>query len=95
VDSIALFHLSTIITAAVGGAIILTPLFALSIRFAFKPLLETYLRARQLPDGEVLAQQVRDLEAEVQVLQRQLQTVLEGEDFQRQLARSPKTTLQG
>lgn len=84
-DQHALWTIEDILQTLVIGGIVLTPMFAISIRFALKPLLETYLRARQLPDAETVAQQVRVLEAEVEGLQRTLQAVLDTEDFRRRL----------
>jgi uncharacterized protein YlxW (UPF0749 family) len=70
-----------------GGVIVLTPVLALSVRFAFKPMLESWARIKQ-SNGEAALQdrRIQVLEAEIQHLQSTVQQLAEAEDFRRQLA---------
>src|SRR3712207_4594523 len=82
-------ELTGVVGVLVGGAIILTPLLALSVRFALKPLIESWARIRQAQGPEAAQLQDRRislLEAEIQHLQEQVRHLSEAEDFRRQLS---------
>lgn len=84
-----LFDLTGLLVILFGGAIILTPLVAFSMRFAFKPMLETLIRMRQdilaRDDLSLQDRRISFLETELQDLQRAMQAVAEASSFQQQL----------
>lgn len=84
-----LFDLTGVLAIFFGGAIILTPLLAFSLRIAFKPFLEVLNRSRQdkLAHDDRLLQgrRINLLETELQDLQRTVTALAEAESFRQQL----------
>jgi hypothetical protein len=72
------------------GLVVLVPVLGLTLRFAIKPFFDTWAeiqRSRLADDhSDILARQVNLLELELQEVQRTLQSVADGQDFQRRLA---------
>ena len=72
------------------GMVVLVPVLGLTLRFAIKPFFDTWAEIqRGRPSSEqetLLARQVGLLEGELQEVQRTLQTLVDAQDFQRQLA---------
>lgn len=89
------YALASVVVAFFGGAAILTPILALSARFALKPVTEAWIRLRQgeTSDQEKILQDRRIalLEAELQNVQQLLQQRLEVQDFERQLSAARET----
>lgn len=84
----ALYALAAVISVLFGGLVILVPIVALTMRFTLKPMLETWMRVRQGTSGQEGVLQDRRislLEAELQGVQSALQTLLEADEFRRQL----------
>lgn len=84
----ALYALAAVISVLFGGLIVLVPIVALTVRFTLKPMLETWMRVRQGTPGQEGVLQDRRislLEAELQGVQATLQSLVEGEEFRRQL----------
>lgn len=75
----------------VGGAVILIPILAISARFALKPLMETWIKARQVsgPESQIQDRRIALLEAEVQSLQGTVRQLTEAESFRNQLSAPP------
>ncbi len=73
----------------VGGAVVLTPILALSARYALKPALEAFAHYKetQAGNGGAILQdrRIELLEAELQALQSTVQRIAEADDFQRRL----------
>ncbi|HEX2204625.1 MAG TPA: hypothetical protein VHG91_15050 [Longimicrobium sp.] len=71
----------------VGGAIILTPILAFSARFALKPLIEAWAKARQPsgPEAQLQDRRISLLEAEVQHLHATVRQLGEAVEFRSQL----------
>jgi hypothetical protein len=72
----------------IGGAVVLIPLVAFATRFALKPLMETWSRARfpQSADaGGSLERRMALLEEQVNSLERQNAQLLEDADFRMRL----------
>jgi hypothetical protein len=78
------------LTILFTGMAVLVPVLGLTLRFAIKPFFDTWAeiqRNRVSGDqSELLARQVSLLELELQEVQRTLQSVTDGQDFQRRLA---------
>jgi hypothetical protein len=89
----ALESLAMVVVAFFVGAAILTPVLALSARFALKPVMETWmrLRASQTSDQEKIMQDRRIalLEAELQGLQQQIQQSAALHEFDQKLVAPP------
>jgi hypothetical protein len=72
------------------GLVVLVPVLGLTLRFAIKPFFDTWaeIQRNRLNDdhSDLLARQVSLLELELQEVQRTLQSVTDGQDFQRRLA---------
>lgn len=85
--------IAMVIVAFFVGAAILTPVLALSARFALKPVMETWmkLKATQTTDQEKIMQDRRIalLEAELQSLQQQVQQSSALQEFDQKLVASP------
>ena len=75
----------------VGGAVILIPILAISARFALKPLIETWMKARQVsgPESQLQDRRIALLEAEVQNLHATVRQLAEAESFRSQLSAPP------
>jgi hypothetical protein len=88
-DSDSLYALASVVVAVFGGAAVLTPIVALSARFALRPVMETWMRLRQseTSDQEKILQDRRIalLEAEIQGIQQLLQQRQELQEFDRDL----------
>ena len=88
-------ELTGVIAVFFGGAIILTPVLALSARFALKPVIESFARLRQGHDADLTQdRRLALLEAELQSVQTTLQHLVEADDFRRQLS-APADGFQG
>jgi hypothetical protein len=72
------------------GMVVLVPVLGLTIRFAIKPFFDSWVEIQRgrvaMEEDRLLARQVSLMEGELQEVQRTLQTLVEGQDFQRQLA---------
>jgi hypothetical protein len=72
------------------GMVVLVPVLGLTLRFAIKPFFDSWLEVQRgrvaIDQDSLLARQVGVLEGELQEVQRTLQAVVDGQDFQRQLA---------
>lgn len=82
-------ELAGVIAVFFGGAILLTPIVALSVRFALKPTMESLAKIKQTSHPETSTLQDRRislLEAELENLRNSVQYLAEAEDFRRQLA---------
>jgi hypothetical protein len=80
--------LAGVVGAFFGGLIMLTPVVALSLRFAMKPMVEGIARLKSMPaaDGGAKDLRIQMLEAEVAQLNAAVQQLAEADDFRRQLA---------
>ena len=78
-----------------GGMAVLVPIFGLTLRFAIKPLIETWAevqRGRSSADNTALLErQIGVLEMELQQVQHAIRALSEGQEFQRQLAERPRS----
>jgi hypothetical protein len=87
--------LASVVVAFFAGAALLTPILALSARFALKPVMETWMRLRQseTTDQEKLIQDRRIalLEAELQSVQQLLHQRMAVQEFDRELSTSGTT----
>lgn len=85
-----LYAVAGVLAVFFGGAAVLAPILAFSARFALKPVMETWIRLRQSqaadPTDTLQDRRISLLEAELQGIQQSLQTLVEAEDFRRQLA---------
>ncbi len=86
---IDLGELAGVFAVFFGGMVVLTPLLAISARFALKPLLETMARLRQINAAQetnsLQDRKIELLEAEVEQLRRTLNALVDGRDFDQQL----------
>lgn len=84
-----LYGVAAVLAVLLGGITVLIPVVGLTLRFALRPVLETWARMRSAPtpDGqtELLSRQVALLEAELQQVQHAVQGLVEGQDFQHSL----------
>ena len=73
-----------------AGMVVLVPVLGLTLRFAIKPFFDTWAeiqRGQLRADQDSLqSRQINLLEAELQQVQNTLRTVVEAQEFQRQLA---------
>ena len=78
------------LTVLFTGLVVLVPVLGLTLRFAIKPFFDTWAeiqRGRLNGDQTaLLARQVSLLETELQDVQRTLQSLNDGQEFQRRLA---------
>lgn len=74
--------IARILVVFFGGSIVLSPVLALSLRHALKPLTEILLRLRTEPEQE---RRIHLLEGELQQVQNEMHRLLEAEEFRRQL----------
>ena len=86
-------ELTGLLAVFFGGLTILTPMLAISTRFALKPLLETMARLRQTQTADEVralhTRRIELLESEVEHLRRALRTHVDGQEFDR-LLQSPE-----
>jgi hypothetical protein len=84
------YALASIVVAFFAGAALLTPILALSARFALKPVMETWIRFRksETTDQDKILQDRRIalLEAEVQNLHQLVKQRLDVQEFERELS---------
>jgi hypothetical protein len=89
-----LFDLSGVMAIFFTGAIVLTPLVAISLRFALKPFITAVSRGQQVGAAreEALRQESRisQLEGEFHDLQRVVQRLADADEFRQQLMASPE-----
>jgi hypothetical protein len=79
--------LAGVLAVFFGGAIILTPVVAISARLALRPLIESFARLKHGSEADhTQDRRLALLEAEMQNLQGTLQSLAEAEEFRRQLA---------
>ena len=82
-------ELTGLLAVLLGGLTILTPILAISTRFALKPLLESMARLRLAQNTEELralnTKKVEMLEAELDQLRRTVNTLVATQEFDRQL----------
>jgi hypothetical protein len=73
-----------------SGLVVLIPVFGLTLRFAIKPFFDTWAEIQRSRIGQdnrsLQARQLDVLEAELQQVQSMLRSVVEAQEFQRQLA---------
>lgn len=84
--------LPDIIITVFAGASILTAVVAIGARLALKPVMEAWLRLRQASSGQpgtaLQDRRIELLETELQSLQKSVQSLVEAEEFRRQLGSS-------
>jgi hypothetical protein len=87
-DPEVISQLTGLAGVVMGGMVVLVPLMIIGTRFALKPLVEAWAKARQVegPQAQLQDRRISLLEAEVQQLRGEVQRLSEGADFQRQLA---------
>jgi hypothetical protein len=84
-----------------GAIVLLAGGLALTMRWALKPLMDTWLRARESAAAEAernqLGRRVALLESEMQLVHQRVQSLVEAEEFRAQLpareGRTPASTL--
>lgn len=81
---------AAVLAVIFAGIIILVPVLALTIRFALRPVIDSWTRLKQSPQSEqersLLARRLDLLEAELQQVQHSVKEIAEAQDFQRQLS---------
>jgi hypothetical protein len=89
-DASSIYALTALSGAVLGCLVVLTPVVALSARFALRPIVEAMIRLRESQaDGrtnELQDRRIALLEAEIQSLQHSVRSLSEAEDFRRALA---------
>ena len=84
-----LYGLAAVLAVFLGGITLLVPILGLTLRFALRPVLETWARLRSEPtlqtQNELLSRQVALLETELQQMQHTLRSLQEAQEFQRRL----------
>ena len=84
-----LYGMAAVLAVLLGGITVLIPVVGLTLRFALRPVLETWARLRSTPtpdsQTELLARQMSLLEAELQQVQHAVQGLVEAQDFQHSL----------
>jgi hypothetical protein len=84
-----IYAMTGILAVLLGGITLMIPILGLTLRFALKPVVETWANARALPAAdrqtESLSRQVALLETELQQVQHALNGLLEAQEFQRRL----------
>ena len=84
-----LYGLTGVLAVLLGGITVLIPVIGLTLRFALKPVVETWAKTRALAASEShtdsLGRQVALLEAELQQVQHTLAGIVEAQDFRRSL----------
>lgn len=93
-DEDILYGMAAVLAVLLGGIIVLVPILGLTLRFALRPVIETWARLRSAPtpesQTELLGRQVALLEAELQHVQHTMQGLQEAQDFQRRLESEPE-----
>lgn len=78
------------LTILFTGMVVLVPVLGLTLRFAIKPFFDSWLEVQRgrvaVDQDSLVARQVNVLEVELQEVQRTLQGLVDGQEFQRQLA---------
>jgi hypothetical protein len=73
-----------------AGMVVLVPVLGLTLRFAIKPFFDTWAEIQRghlrADHDSIQSRQINLLEAELQQVQNTLRTVVETQEFQRQLA---------
>ena len=84
-----LYGMTGMLAVLLGGIVVLVPVLGLTVRYALRPMIESWVKMKTNPtlesQNDLLARQVALLEAEVQHLQGTVQGLVEGQDFQRAL----------
>ena len=92
-----LYGLAAVLAVFLGGVTLLVPILGLTLRFALRPVLETWARLRSEPtvqtQNELLSRQVALLETELQQVQHALQSLQDSQDFQRRLESESKPSM--
>lgn len=82
--------IAAVLAVIFAGITILVPVLALTIRFALRPLIDSWVRLKQSPDTDqeraLIGRRLDLLEAELQHVQHSVKEIAEGQDFQRQLS---------
>ena len=82
--------IAAVLAVIFAGITVLVPVVALTIRFALRPVIDSWVRLKQSPDSEqeraLVGRRLDLLEAELQHVQHALKEVTEAQDFQRQLS---------
>lgn len=72
-----------------GGLIVLIPVLGLTVRFAIKPLVDSWVRARELPLADermsIMERRIALLETQIEGLEHVNSRLLEEADFNRKL----------
>lgn len=88
-DEDIIYAMIGVLAVLLGGITVLVPVIGLTLRFALRPVLETWGRMRSMPapegQTELLGRQVALLESELQQVQHAVQGLVEAQDFQRRL----------
>jgi hypothetical protein len=78
------------VAVILGGLTVLTPVVALSARFALRPIVDSMLRLKEAQASDrtnsLQDRRIAVLEAEIQSLQHTVRALQEGEEFRRELA---------
>lgn len=84
------YAIAAVLAVIFGGITILVPVLALTIRFALRPVIDSWARLKQSPETEqeraLVARRLDLLEAELQHVQHSVREVAEAEEFRRQLS---------
>lgn len=74
-----------------GCTIVIIPIAGLTARYAIKPLIDSWLKTRELPVGAehltMLERRIQTLEKQVEVLERDNTRLLDEADFRERLSR--------
>lgn len=83
-----------IVAILIGGAVVLLPLFGLTVRFALKPIVDSVIKVMEMrrtnQEFELLERRVNLLEQELSGAQHDLQRLLDKDEFDRRLAKPPE-----
>jgi hypothetical protein len=89
-DSDTIGALTGLCAAVIGSLAVLTPVVALSARFAMRPIVDAMIRLREAQgatrNSELQDRRIALLESEIQGLQHTVRSLADAEDFRRQLA---------
>lgn len=98
-DEDTILAMAGVLAVLLGGMTVLIPVLGFTLRFALKPMVETWERIRQSQANDqqnaLLARQVALLETELQQVQHTLQSLTDSHEFQRQLTERAPAPLPG
>ena len=82
-----------LLAIGLGGMILLIPVVGLTVRFAVKPLVDSWIRARETPLSlermEIMERRISLLESQLEGLEQNNSRLLEEADFNRRLQGKP------